>query len=177
MALGTETTDFLRGTICALTGLLLLVVLAVHWHAVAVVIGGYWLARGVLSIYRAHARPQRVASTGVVAVLSLVAGLLVVMASPLGAGVGLGLSVVIFIGLQALITGAVDITQGLVDGRHIDCGFGLVALTMGIGLWFVPFVGFEVALAMMGFIVCTVGLGAMIGAAPRRHRRLGLGAA
>lgn len=172
MALGPQTTTYLRGIICTLAGALLLVALVFHWYAVAVVMGGYWVARGGLAIYRAHLRPRRAGSIGLVAVLSLVTGVLVLLASPWGAGAGIGLSLVMFIGLQALVTGAVDISQGLYDGRACDCGFGLVAFSMGTGLWFVPFFGFEFSIAMMGLVACAVGMGAMVLSGRRPRRRL-----
>lgn len=161
MALGTQTTTILRGIFCALTGVLLLAALTVSWHALAVVMGGYWLVRGAMAMVRADARPSRVATTGLVAVLSLVTGLLVVLASPWGAGAGVGLSLALFIGFQALITAAIDIAHGLGDGRLSECGFGLVALAMGVGLWLVPFVGFAAAVTAMAVVAGVVGVGAM----------------
>lgn len=172
MALGPQTTTFLRGTYCALVGLLLLAALAFHWHAVAVVMGGYWLGRGMMAMVRAHARPARVATTGMVAVMSLVTGVLVVLVSPWGAGAGVGLSLALFVGFQALITATIDIAQGLRDGRLTDCHFGLVALWMGVGLWSVPFLGFSTAVTTMGVIAGAVGLGVMALATSRHHRPL-----
>lgn len=159
----------LRAGMCAIVGLALVVVAVAHWKAALVVMGGYWLGRGLTAMVRGAHRPRRMAPAGIVAVLSLVTGLLFLQAA--STGIGLGMALAIFVGLQAAVTASVDVLGSIGDPSFPDTAFGVFALAMGAGLWAIPSMGFETVILMVGLAGCVTAVSAVTMRPPNQGPR------
>lgn len=127
---GVRTLIFLQSILCMILGASLVVAPLSTLSAVMVLLGGYWLLRGLATVGHAFAEPTRWAGKGAVAVLNIVGGLLVLQAPLLGV-FSLGLSIILFLGAQAVISGGIEVVAGLRSHKPPLSVLGLVNIILG----------------------------------------------
>ncbi len=116
--------------ICLLLGVLLIAVIPPAISIVAIALGSYWLVRGMARLFHFHIEPSHWIGKGLVAALGIAAGLLVLQ-SPLLDLAPIGMVIIIFVGIQALLTGGTEIVVGLDDNLHSLAILGLINVVLG----------------------------------------------
>ncbi len=150
---GAHTLVLLQAVTCIVLGAMLVAMPGVGWFGVALILGLYWMMRGMATVGHAHVEPGYFAGKGLVAVLALVAGV-VALQAPLFGVFEISTSIVLFLGLQAMVAGAIEMAIGTRDDSYAVSILGLTNLVIGLALMMYP-------LAPMTFLTTALG-GVMI---------------
>lgn len=105
---GFRTLYVIQSVICLIFGALLFAMPTITLYAVVVLLGTYWLLRGLLTLVQSAIEPDGWFLRGIFVVLSILAGLMVVQA-PLFGIFPLGSAILLFLGFQAIIAGGAEI--------------------------------------------------------------------
>lgn len=130
---GARTLVLIQAVACVIVGTLLLTAPMGVLAEVVVVLGAYWLVRGLATVGHAYVDPGHWSGKGLVAVLGITAGVLTLQAPVVGL-VPIGFSIVLFLVLQALVTGAIEVVIGVRNNSHPLSILGVVNVVLGIGL-------------------------------------------
>ena len=109
---------------------------ATQWpttSAVAVVLAVYWLLRGLATVGHAYVEPDKWMGKGLVAVLGVAAGVLALQAPLLGLN-PIGASIILFLAIQGMLTGSIEVVLGVRDQSVALALLGLTSLMLGLGL-------------------------------------------
>ena len=102
---------------------------------VTIALGTYWLVRGLAMMAHSHVDPGHWMSKGLVTVLGIATGVLVLQAPVLGL-VPIGMVVILFVAIQALVTGGIEMALGIRQGIHSLAILGLISVVLGAVLAF-----------------------------------------
>ncbi|WP_440948595.1 HdeD family acid-resistance protein [Methanosarcina sp. T3] len=152
----------LEGIIAIIVGLFLIYSPAVTTIFLIQVLGIFWLASGILSVLGAFVFSGNRLWKLLAGILGIIAGILVLMYPIYSPFVVLTLFI-IFIGVWAIITGAVKLFLGLKGGGWGTGILGVLTIILGLLLLNNSLVGALVLPWVFGFFLIIGGIGGVIG--------------
>ena len=129
-----------QGVLAMVVGAFFLASLGASLYLVLLYLGVFWLLRGLGSLIDAYLAPEKWQSRGVVAIFGVLAGVMVLQA-PLTGAFELSFAVVLFLGIQGVVTGGVEIFAGLREESPPQAMLGWLSLGAGLFLLFSPVMG------------------------------------
>lgn len=154
---GAHTLVLLQAVICIVVGAVLVAMPTLGWLGLAFLLGLYWTVRGIATVGHAHVEPGYMAGKGLVAALTLVAGV-VALQAPLFGVFEIGVSIVLFLGLQAMVSGVIEMVVGSRDNAHGISILGLTNFAIGLALIMYPLVPMSFLTAALGGVAIVGGL-------------------
>jgi uncharacterized membrane protein HdeD (DUF308 family) len=152
----------LEGIAAILFGLLLLTAPGATLMALAVVLGFYWLAMGVLEIVRVFVdRSVPWVWSLLIGILGIIAGILV-LNHPLFAALVLPATLVIYLGVLGLVAGVFGIIGGFTGGGIGSFIFGIINLLIGLLLLTSPVAAAIAVPFVFGVLLLIEGVGLII---------------
>ena len=152
----------LEGIAAILFGVLLLTAPGATLVALAVVLGFYWLAMGILEIVRAFVdRSVPWIWSLLIGILGVVAGILV-LNHPLFAAVALPATLVVYLGILGVVVGAIGIIGAFAGGGVGSFIFGAINLLIGLLLLTSPVAATLAIAFVFGVLLLIEGVGLVL---------------
>ena len=152
----------LEGIAAILFGVLLLTAPGATLVALAVVLGFYWLAMGILEIVRAFVdRSVPWIWSLLIGILGVVAGILV-LNHPLFAAVALPATLVVYLGILGVVVGAIGIIGAFAGGGVGSFIFGAINLLIGLLLLTSPVAATLAIPFVFGVLLLIEGVGLVL---------------
>jgi uncharacterized membrane protein HdeD (DUF308 family) len=159
---GTWWLFLLEGIAAILFGLLLLTAPGSTLLALAVVLGFYWLAMGVLELVRVFVdRSVPWIWSLLIGVVGIIAGILV-LNHPLFAALALPATLVVYLGVLGLVAGVFGIIGGFTGGGIGSFIFGVINLLIGMLLLSSPIAAAIAVPFVFGVLLLIEGVGLII---------------
>jgi uncharacterized membrane protein HdeD (DUF308 family) len=152
----------LEGIVAILAGLFLLYRPAQTTIFLVQVLGIFWLAEGILSIIGALIFSGNRAWKLLSGILSIIAGI-VILTYPIYSSLIVLALFVVFIGIWAVVTGAVKIALSLKGGGWGTGVIGILTIILGLLLLANSLAGVLILPWVFGFFLILGGIGALIG--------------
>lgn len=172
---GLQTLNLLQALFCVIVGTLLFAAPLASIETVALFLGAYWLLRGLATVAHAYIEPHLWIGKGFTSVLHVVSGLLVLQAPILGL-FPITLSVILFLGFQALITGFTELIMGMRENTPPLSILGLINMVLAVLLLMPTLMGVAITPPTMGVVAMAGGALAIysIVKMPGAYREAGL---
>lgn len=137
---GIDTMHLVQGVLALVVGALFLATLRATLYTILLFLGAFWLFRGLGFAALAAMEPRRWESRGAAAILSILASILLLQA-PLFGTFPLTHSAVLFVGIQGMLVGSLEIITGYSDRQVPPVLLGWLNLSLGGLLLFYPLIG------------------------------------
>lgn len=147
----------LQGIVAVALGLGLLIVPERTLFTIILLLGAYWLVRGIATLLYLNVDEAYRGWKIFVGVFGIAAGLLAIVA-PLYVATAFFAFAIIFIGIQALLTGAAELYLGIRDRSVTLSLLGLLSIFFGALLLLNPWIGAAVFMVWLGVGALLVGM-------------------
>ncbi|GHO87956.1 HdeD family acid-resistance protein [Dictyobacter formicarum] len=153
----------MEGIALVIIGLLLLISPTMTTLVLVQVLGWYWLIGGILSFVSIFVDRTQWGWKLAIGILGVLAGLAVIR-DPLWSTLMVPTLIVIFLAVQALIVGAIELIQGFTGGGVAAIMLGIINIILGIVLLFSPLAAAMVLPLVLGIFALIGGIIALYGA-------------